>query len=287
MRGIVLAGGSGTRLYPLTIATSKQLLPLYDKPLIYYPISTLMELGVRDILVITTKRQKNQFQELLGDGSAWGLRFSFIVQDAPNGIAQALIIAEEFRGGEPAALILGDNLFFAAEGSRLHEFGQSSGATIFLKQVEKANRFGVVEIDQNGRILSIEEKPVLPKSDYAMTGLYFFDEQASDFASKLSLSERGELEIVDLVKVYLKLDALKAVELPDDVAWYDTGEADSLMDAAKHIQQHQKITSKLIGSPEEVAYRKGWISQSQLQLLALRLSNSGYGQKLLEIARQN
>lgn len=283
MRGIILAGGSGTRLYPLTISTSKQLLPVFDKPLIYYPLSTLMEFGIRDILVITTESQMFQFKKLLGDGSAWGLNFTFIAQASPNGIAEALVLGEEFISGEPVALILGDNLFLPPEGSNLTHWERHQGATVFLKKVDNAKRFGVAEIDSSGKILSLEEKPVNPKSDFAMTGLYFFDNRACGFASTLEPSDRGELEIVDLVKIYLALNEVKAVGLQEEVIWCDSGDADSLMGAAKYVQQRQNKTSNLIGSPEEVAYRKGWISESQLLFLTLELQNSAYGKKLLHI----
>jgi glucose-1-phosphate thymidylyltransferase len=281
-RGIVLAGGSGTRLYPLTRAVSKQLLPVYDKPMIYYPISVLMLAGIREILVITTPHEQTLFQNLLGDGSDWGVRFEFSVQPEPNGLAEAFVIGRDFVAGRPSCLILGDNLFYG------HGFGDTlkrvatreSGATVFGYWVRDPERYGVAEFAGDGRVVGVEEKPASPKSNYAITGLYFYDQRAPEFASRLKPSARGELEITDLNRCYLDEGDLYVEKLGRGTAWLDTGTFDALMQAANFIETMESRQGLKIACPEEIAFTNGWISKAQLESLAKRYSNNGYGEYL-------
>ena len=286
MKGIILAGGSGTRLYPITISTCKQLLPVYDKPMIYYPLSTLMLAGIRDILIITTPEDRSAFERLLGNGARWGLKLSYAVQPRPEGLAQAYIIGEEFVGGGPSALILGDNLYF---GHGLPEqlaraVKRTQGATVFGYRVRDPERYGVVEFDQDGRALSIEEKPKKPKSNYAVTGLYFYDERAAGFARSLKPSERGELEITALNNLYLEDGNLVVELLGRGHAWLDTGTHDSLIQASEFVRTVEARQGLKVGCPEEVAYRMGFIDRDAVRALGRELSKSGYGEYLVEIA---
>lgn len=281
MRGIVLAGGSGTRLHPLTIPTSKQLLPVYDKPMIYYPLSTLMLAGIREILVITTPHELSQFQRLLGDGSQWGVSISFATQAAPDGLAQALLIGEQFIGAEPVALILGDNIFFGpGMGTSLSRTQQRSGATIFAYEVENPSAFGVVEFDEKGKVLSIEEKPSSPKSHYIIPGLYFYDSSAPELVRTLKPSSRGELEITDLHMLYLEREMLQVEVLDQSQTWLDTGTIDSMHEAARIVFEIEKTLGKKINVPEEVAWRMGFITEKQLRTQADKYLKSGYGDYL-------
>ena len=281
MKGIVLAGGSGTRLHPLTVSTSKQLLPVYDKPMIYYPISTLMLAGIREILVITTPHESDQFKRLLGDGSQWGVSLSFAAQPKPEGLAQALIIGEEFIGDEPVALILGDNIFFGpGMGTSLARTGRRIGATIFAYEVENPSAFGVVEFDEGGKVISIEEKPRSPKSKYIVPGLYFYDSAAPELAKTLKPSSRGELEITDLHMLYLDRGLLSVEVLDQSQTWLDTGTIDSMHEAAGIVFDIEKELGKKINVPEEVAWRMGFITKEQLRTQADRYLMSGYGDYL-------
>jgi len=286
MKGIILAGGSGTRLYPITISTCKQLLPVYDKPMIYYPLSTLMLAGIRDILIITTPDDRAAFQRLLGDGSKWGLKLSYAVQPKPEGLAQAYIIAEEFVGEEPSALILGDNLYF---GHGLSEqlgraAARTRGATVFGYRVKDPERYGVVEFDDTGRAISIEEKPKSPKSNYAVTGLYFYDGRAPAFARTLKPSPRGELEITALNNLYLEQKDLVVELLGRGHAWLDTGTHDSLIQAGEFVRTVEARQGLKVGCPEEIAYRMGFIDRNSVRTLGAALAKTGYGQYLIEIA---
>lgn len=282
MKGIVLAGGSGTRLHPLTIPTSKQLLPVYDKPMIYYPLSTLMLAGIREILVITTPHELNQFERLLGDGSQWGVSIDFVTQASPEGLAHALILGEEFIGQDSVALILGDNIFFGAGmGMSLSRVRERQGATIFAYEVDKPSAFGVVEFDSQGEILSIEEKPASPKSNFIVPGLYFYGSNASELAKTLRPSSRGELEITDLNTLYLQRRELKVEILDQSQEWLDTGTIDSMHEAAVRVFEIEKNLGMKINVPEEVAWRKGYISTEQLILRAREYPTSGYGDYLL------
>ena len=281
MRGIVLAGGSGTRLHPLTISTSKQLLPVYDKPMIYYPISTLMLAGIRDILVITTPHESDQFKRLLGDGSQWGVSMSFATQPKPEGLAQALIIGEKFIGDEPVALILGDNIFFGpGMGTALSRTGRRPGATIFAYEVEDPSACGVLEFDEGGKVVSIEEKPAAPKSKYIVPGLYFYDSAAPELAKTLKPSLRGELEITDLHMLYLEQGSLNVEVLDQSQTWLDTGTIDTMHEAAGIVFEIEKKLGKKINVPEEVAWRMGFITEEQLRSQADRYLKSGYGDYL-------
>ncbi|MEJ8568893.1 glucose-1-phosphate thymidylyltransferase RfbA [Elongatibacter sediminis] len=284
-KGIILAGGSGTRLYPLTRVVSKQLLPVYDKPMIFYPLATLMQADIREILVITTPHEQGLFQQLLGDGSDWGLRIEFAVQPEPEGLAQALIIGEEFIAGAPSCLILGDNIFHGGGLSDVLERVtlQENGATVFGYWVKDPERYGVVEFDRDLRVRNIEEKPEKPRSHYAVTGLYFYDGRASEFARELKPSARGELEITDLNRCYLKDSSLRLERLGRGYAWLDTGTHESLQQAASFIETIEARQGLKVACPEEIAYIKGWIDDAQVRRLAEPLRKSGYGDYLLQL----
>ncbi len=285
MKGIILAGGSGTRLYPITMATSKQLVPVYDKPMIYYPLSTLMLAGIRDVLLISTPEDQDNFRRLLGDGTQWGLRISYAVQAQPEGIAQAFIIGKEFAGNDSVALALGDNIFFAHGLSEILQraAGQPGGATVFGYEVSDPARYGVVEFDSDGKALSIEEKPIHPKSNFAVTGLYFYDNQVTGIAEALKPSTRGELEITDLNNEYLRRGELRVERLGRGVAWLDTGTADSLMDASEFIQVLQHRQGLMVACLEEIAYQMGFIDGAAVRRIADSLGNSSYGVYLRNI----
>ncbi|ANP75040.1 glucose-1-phosphate thymidylyltransferase [Vibrio crassostreae 9CS106] len=282
-KGIVLAGGSGTRLYPLTRAVSKQLMPVYDKPMIYYPLSCLMMAGIREIAIITTPDEQHRFERQLGDGSRWGVKFEYIVQPSPDGLAQAFILAEEFLGGSPAALVLGDNLFYGHElkESLQKACAQESGATVFGYHVANPKAYGVVEFDESGTVISIEEKPQEPKSNYAVPGLYFFDSDVVEFAKNVKPSERGELEITEVIEQYKQAETLKVELLGRGTAWLDTGTLDDLLDAAVFIRAIEKRQGLKINCPAEVAYRMGYIDEAGLRDIAIPLKKSGYGEYLL------
>jgi glucose-1-phosphate thymidylyltransferase len=281
MKGIVLAGGSGTRLYPATLAVSKQLLPVYDKPMVYYPLSVLMLAGIREIMIISTPHDMPLFQRLLGDGSQWGIRLAYQIQEKPNGIAMALVLAEEFLAGGPSALVLGDNIFHGHElDTRMADAVAEKGAAVFAYRVADPERYGVAEFDADGRALSLEEKPAKPKSDWAVTGLYFYDGRAPQIARNLAPSARGEYEITDLNKVYLEEGTLRVARLGRGYAWLDTGTHDSMLEAGEFVRAIEKRTGQKVASPEEVAWRKGFISDAQLLEVAKPLRNSGYGRYL-------
>lgn len=282
-KGIVLAGGQATRLYPATAAVSKQLLPVYDKPMIYYPLGTLMLAGVREVLVISTPHDTPRFEQLLGDGSRWGMRIEYAVQATPGGVAQSLTVAEPFLQGDPCALVLGDNLFYGQNLVRQmqYAFGQKRGATVFAYSVANPQAYGVLELNAEGTVVGVEEKPAQPKSKQAVTGLYFFDGQAVGIAKGLKPSPRGELEITDVIRAYLSMGQLEVQHMGRGQAWLDTGTADSLLDAANFIQTIERRQGLKVSCPEEIAWRNQWITSAQLAALAKPLRNSGYGDYLL------
>lgn len=287
-KGIILAGGSGTRLHPATLAISKQLLPVYDKPMIYYPLSALMLAGIREILVISTPQDTPRFEQLLGDGSQWGLKIEYAIQPSPDGLAQAFLIAEDFLAGAPSALVLGDNIYYGHDFPRLlaRADERGEGATVFAYHVQDPERYGVAEFDAQGRVLSLEEKPRQPRSNYAVTGLYFYDSQVVELAKSIKPSARGELEITDLNRLYLEKGQLNVELMGRGYAWLDTGTHDSLLEAGQFIATLQQRQGLKVSCPEEIAFRQGWIDQAQLETLGQALAKNGYGQYLLQILKE-
>lgn len=286
-KGIILAGGSGTRLHPATLAVSKQLLPVYDKPMIYYPLSTLLLAGIRDILIISTPQDTPRFSQLLGDGSQWGINLSYAVQPSPDGLAQAFLIGASFIGNDLSALVLGDNIFYGHDFQTLlkNAMNREAGATVFAYHVHDPERYGVAEFDAAGRVLSLEEKPAAPKSNYAVTGLYFYDRQVVDLARELKPSPRGELEITDLNMLYLRQQALQVEIMGRGYAWLDTGTHDSLLEAGQYIATIEKRQGLKVACPEEICFRAGWIDAAQLERLAQPLAKNGYGKYLQNLLK--
>jgi glucose-1-phosphate thymidylyltransferase len=287
-KGIILAGGSGTRLHPATLAISKQLLPVFDKPMIYYPLSTLMLAGIRDILIISTQQDTPRFQQLLGDGAQWGLNLQYAVQPSPDGLAQAFLIGEAFIGNLPSALVLGDNIFYGHDFHHLlaKVTTKTTGASVFVYHVNDPERYGVADFDSQGKVLSLDEKPAQPKSNYAVTGLYFYDNQVVGLAKTLTPSSRGELEITDLNRLYLEREQLSVEIMGRGYAWLDTGTHESLLDASKFIATLENRQGLKVACPEEIAFRQGWLTGEQLEALAHPLTQNGYGQYLLRVLRE-
>ncbi|ALC04830.1 Glucose-1-phosphate thymidylyltransferase [Corynebacterium deserti GIMN1.010] len=285
MKGIILAGGSGTRLYPITKGISKQLMPIYDKPMVYYPLTTLIQAGINDVLIITTPEDSDSFKRLLGDGSSWGISLSYAVQPSPDGLAQAFIIGEDFIGDDDVALVLGDNIFDGAQlGRALKQCANPDGGIVFAYEVSDPERYGVVEFDAANKAVSIEEKPTAPKSNFAVVGLYFYDNRVVDIAKNIEPSERGELEITSVNDAYLQQGALTVQRLDRGDVWLDTGTIDSMSEASSYVEVLQKRTGNIIGSPEVAAYREGFITSSELAALGEELKKSGYGNYLMRVA---